>query len=342
MTLRFHPRLINPPFDDPGLFISFLFEKRAILFDVGDLSRLSHRDILKISHIFVSHTHMDHFFGFDMALRLFLGREKELHIFGPKGIIKNVEGKLAGYSWNLTTHYPHPFVLKATEVDGHNRVTQSWSCQNKFVPKHPVATESFSGALFKEPGFAVRCEELDHGIASLGFLLDERCHIQIKKEALTELGLAPGPWISEFKAALFNGAAPDSLIAAQTGDIQGGKPETMKMPLGRMSEKIAIITPGQRIAYITDAAFSPSNKEKMIRLAKGADRLFIEAPFLDEAAAMAKQKRHLTARQAGWIAGKAGVKQLTLFHFSPRYTGMEEMLENEAQTAFENASCSNS
>jgi ribonuclease Z len=65
MRTSFHPRLINDPFGDPGLFISFLYRRRALLFDLGDLHALAPRDMQKISHVIVTHAHMDHFIGFD-------------------------------------------------------------------------------------------------------------------------------------------------------------------------------------------------------------------------------------------------------------------------------------
>ena len=57
---------------------------------------------------------MDHFIGFDHLLRIFLARELHLDLFGPPGIIANVRGKLAGYTWNLIESYP--FTLTVHEV----------------------------------------------------------------------------------------------------------------------------------------------------------------------------------------------------------------------------------
>ncbi len=60
----------------------------------------------RINHIFISHLHGDHFFGLPGLVSTFrlLGREKPLHIYGPKGIKEAVTLLLKlGDSW---TNYP--------------------------------------------------------------------------------------------------------------------------------------------------------------------------------------------------------------------------------------------
>ena len=81
--------------------------------------------------------------------------------------------------------------------------------------------------------------------------------------------------------------------------------------------------------------YSRSNEEKIIQLAQNADHLFIEAAFLESEHRIARSKYHLTARQAGTLARKAGVRQITVFHHSPRYLGQTDRLVEEARQAFE-------
>ena len=133
MSRHFDPHLINVPFGDPGVYVDLVFERRALLFDLGDLSPLPPRKLLRISDVFVTHRHMDHFAGFDDLLRCLFGREKTVNIYGPAGMIDAVERKLKAYSWNLITGYEGNPVFRATEVDEIGRVvTESFPGRTGF------------------------------------------------------------------------------------------------------------------------------------------------------------------------------------------------------------------
>jgi ribonuclease Z len=210
MRPSFHPRLINGPFDDPGLFIPFQFQHRALIFDLGDINGLTPKDILKISHAFVSHTHMDHFIGFDRLLRLSLGREKNISLYGPPGFLKNVAGKLAGYAWNLADKYNYPLSLQITEVHPQHTLCREYHCAKKFQSAQDPVQQPFSGILYQEPAFEVSAVILDHNIPCLGFSIKERFHVNIIKNGLKDLGLSPGPWLTEFKQALYHQTDPSA------------------------------------------------------------------------------------------------------------------------------------
>lgn len=325
-----HPRLVNGPFDDPALYITFIFENFSILFDLGELYNLSSRDILKISHIFVSHTHMDHFSGFDRILRLFLGRNKLLSLYGPEGFIGNVRGKLSGYTWNLVDRYDNPLSLKITEILSDRLRCCRFSCQNRFEGNDPIIERSLHSILVDTPGWSVSSVILDHGIPCLAFSIQEKFHVNIKKDRLMALGLSVGSWITDFKQALYRGDDSSSLFKI---DDPKHPDHHIAYELGWLCREIASITAGQKITYITDALFNPVNAEKIVELARGSDHLFIEAAFLETHKQIAKEKCHLTAWQAGTLAAMAGVRQFTTFHYSPRYIGQEGLLVEESMRA---------
>ncbi|MDD2316773.1 MAG: MBL fold metallo-hydrolase [Desulfobacterales bacterium] len=326
MRPLFHPRPVNGPFDDPGLYISFLFDRRALMFDLGDIHSLSAREALKISHVFVTHAHMDHFNGFDRLLRLCLGRRKDLYLYGPEGFLKNVEGKLAGYAWNLVNGYENILNLYVAEIHEKHRITRKYSSGRRFAADGEVRSD-FHGTLLKETGFSVSAAILDHQIPCLGFSLEEHFHVNIRGEVLDSLGFSTGPWLQEFKQALYAGST--------AGKIQvPGQFEPFCIQ--ELAEKIAIISRGQKISYVADAGFHNDNAEKIIALTRDSDVLFIEAAFLEADLPQARRKFHLTAAQAGMLAAQAGVRRLEVFHFSPRYSGNENALRDEARRSFEN------
>jgi len=333
MRPSFHPRIVNGPFDDPGLFVPFAFQKRALIFDLGDIGNLPAGDLLKISHAFITHTHMDHFIGFDRLLRHVLGRAVNLALFGPPGFLSNVTAKLAGYTWNLVENFAYPLILQVSEVHSDFILCREFHCRHRFEPEREALRRPFDGVLYAEPAFKVSAAILDHKIPCLGLCLTERFHVNIIKDGLKKLGLAPGPWLTDFKQALFAGTAPAARFEVKRPDPNA--PEGFM--LGELAEQIAKITPGQKITYITDVSYSDANNEKIVALARDSDHLYIEAAFLEKDRAAAREKRHLTARQAGELAARAAAGQFSIFHFSPRYLGQESLLYREAEEAYKNS-----
>lgn len=101
----------------------------------------------RINHIFISHLHGDHFFGLPGLISTFrlLGREKELHIYGPKGIKEAIILFLKlGDSW---TNYPLVF--------------------HELESKEPEI-------IFEDDKVMVQTIPLDHRVYTNGFLFKEK------------------------------------------------------------------------------------------------------------------------------------------------------------------------
>jgi ribonuclease Z len=333
MPRYFDPHLINDPFGDPGLFVDLVFERRALIFDLGDLSRLSPRQLLRVSDAFVSHRHMDHFIGFDQLLRCILGRETTVGIYGPAGLIDAVEHKLKAYTWNLIAGYEGNPTLRVTEIDESGRLTSArFSGRRAFERTSDTLATGEDWTLLQEPGFVVRATRIEHGLPTLAFALEERAHINIWRNKVEAMGLAVGPWLSAFKQAILHGQPDDTPIEVAWMDSSMGQQE--RLPLGVLKDKIMRVTSGRKIAYVVDCAFTEANISRVVALAKDADILFIEAAFLQEDLVRARERQHLTAQQAGTLARQANVKRIVTLHYSPRYQGHGERVAREAEIAF--------
>ena len=336
MNPSFSSILVNDVFGDPGLFVEVRWSKRAFLFDLGDNHALGPTRLLRANDIFISHTHMDHFIGFDALLRVALGRGKTLRLYGPPGLIANVEGKLHGYTWNLVDGYPLSITVQEFRSDEIRAATfhATNGFQRQDEPDATLAPGLTDGSfiVLRDPMFTVQATALNHRIPSFAYALQEQFHVNVNKERLHAAGLPVGYWLKEVKQYLWQGRPDDFRFIATL--YHEHHREEREFVLGEIRERFVTITRGQKIVYVVDARYDEDNERKIVELARGADIFYCEAPYLDRDADKARDRYHLTARQAGIMAKKAGVRELVVFHFSPRYTGLGHEIEAEARNTF--------
>ncbi len=328
MRSVFYPRLVNGPFGDPALYVHLAHRGQALLFDCGDLHSLTARELLKIRTVFISHGHIDHLVGFDALLRAFLYRDLNLQLFGPAGIIDQLAGRLAGYTWNLTAGFS--FVLTVREWRGERLEETVFRAQNGFVAEPQPGRDCSDGMLYETPFCSVRAARLEHGdIHSLAFVLEEPLHIAIHRDALERRGFLAGPWLAHFKDLLLQQTPGKTMMAVPL--VTGG---TEEVPLGELVEEIASTERGMKVCYVTDASPTAANLDKIVALARAAQLLVIEAVFAHQELPRARLRNHLTARIAGRLGRLAGATRLRTFHHSPRYLDRPQLLAAEAQEAF--------
>jgi len=306
MRTLLHPAFLHPPTGDPGAWIDLPDEGRAVLLDLPSIAHLPPRKLLRLAHAVVTHMHMDHFVGFDQLLRVALRREAPLAITGPPGFLASVRGRIGAYSWNLIERYP--IHLRVQEVEGDTLRAEEYTGASRMRPV-PLPEAPFAGTVHAERAFRIEVATFDHGIPVLGVAVREARHLAVNKDLLLRRGLVPGPWLKELKDAIRSGA-----VANTDGLIVEG--------------------PGQVVAYLTDLAGTDENLRRAEEFARDADLLLCEAAFLDADLALALERKHLTARQAGELARRAGAKRLAVFHLSPRYEGREAEVLREAGEAF--------
>lgn len=124
---------------------------RHFLIDCGEGTQRQMRKykigFSKINHIFISHLHGDHFFGLIGLISTFgiLNREKDLHIYGPKGI-KEVT------------------VLQL-------KLSKSWTKYN--IIFHELSSNE-SELIFEDDKVSVRTIPLSHRVYTNGYLFTEK------------------------------------------------------------------------------------------------------------------------------------------------------------------------
>ena len=161
--------------------------------------------------------------------------------------------------------------------------------------------------------FVLRCVSLRHRVETLGWRVEEPPGRRMLPDRLAELGI----------------------VGSEIGRLQ--REGTVAVD-GRIVtlEEVSEPRPGQSFAFVMDTAWC----DGALELADGVDLLVCEATFLSAEQHLAAKYGHLTAREAGLLAARAGARRLVITHFSRRYDDVQAFAA-EAGEAFDDVFVAN-
>lgn len=185
---------------------------------------------------------------------------------------------------------------------------------------YPIIVKEITAPCVVHEGkdFYVRAFPLQHTKTCVGYTLEELDRPgEFNVEKAKELKIPAGPLY---------------------GKLQRG--ESITLEDGRVvnpEEVIGSARHGRKFSFVTDTMYLPSIANEV----KGSDLLICEGMFADDCTDQAKEKKHMTARQAGVIACNSQSKRMAMIHYSPRYTDRElETLLKQAQEEYPQAELS--
>lgn len=238
--------------------------------------------------------------------RIFVTHMHGDHIFGLMGLLASCG--LSGNPEAIDIYGPRPL----------KDYLQACGQYSQTHLSYPLKTYSVKpGRVWEDQDYTVDCRLLEHRVSAFGYRVQERDrpgHFDV--EQAKALGIPAGPLYGQLKAG--------KTITLEDGREICGQDLCGPTRLGRS------------FVYCTDTVFC----EAAIELAQGADVLVHEATFAHQDADMAFKRLHSTSTMAAQVALAAGVKQLILTHFSPRYAPGNDItlhhLLEEAQAIFPN------
>jgi ribonuclease Z len=170
--------------------------------------------------------------------------------------------------------------------------------------------ELVAGDFVERAGCRVTAVPVDHGIPAVAYALQEDPRPgEFSLERALALGIPEGP--------LF-------------GKLQHGEAVALGGTTIQPAQVLGPTRPGRRVVLSGDTRPCAA----VCDAARDADLLIHEATFADSEQARAEETHHCTAREAGALASRAGVRRLILTHFSSRYEDDLHRLQREAREPF--------
>ncbi|VVB91141.1 Ribonuclease Z [uncultured archaeon] len=260
-------------------------EGDMMLFDCGEGTQqqmMRAKTGMKISSIFITHFHADHFLGIPGLIQTisFNGRTESLDIYGPERTEQMVN------HMTQLGYYNPGFDVNAHEIG--------------------------DGDVIDRGEYSIKAVATDHGIPSLGYILEEKSRAgRFNRERAMELGVPVGHMFSK---------------------LQKGETIIVNGRRIKPSQVMGEYRPGRKVVYSGDTR--PC--ESIERESEGADLLIHDGTFADELKDWALETKHSTSSEAALLAKKANVRQLVLTHISSRYSETAQPLLTDAISIFEN------
>jgi len=246
----------------------------TLLFDCGEGAQqqmMRARTGFLVDAIFVTHWHADHFLGIAGLVQTlsFTGRKDPLPVYGPAWVHEAVSAVRSLSRFNIR------FPLSSVQM-GH-------------------------GSEIRFRGYTVTAFATDHGMESLGYILEEDARPgRFNRDRAVELGVPPGPLFGRLQRG------ETVCIAGDSGSYHVQPSEVMGPP-----------RPGRKIIYTGDTR--PVTGQ-ILALAKNPDLLIHDATYDSQEIERAREVFHATAGEAGEAAQALNARILALVHVSSRYT----------------------
>ncbi|XP_050572576.1 zinc phosphodiesterase ELAC protein 1 isoform X2 [Cygnus atratus] len=300
-------------------------EGECWLFDCGEGTQTqvmkSHLKAGRITKIFITHLHGDHFFGLPGLLcTLSLQSSPDpnkpaVDIYGPIGLRNFIWRTMElSHSQLLFPYVVHELVPTRDQCPAEEFKEFSDLARDEVSPQeaqgrilHLDPVEN-SYLLFDNEQLVVKAFRLFHRIPSFGFVVEEKPRTgKLNVQKLKDLGVQPGPLYGRLK----NGMA----VVLENGRTVSPS-DVLEDPI-----------PGRKICILGDC--SGVVGDAAARLCREADLLIHEATLDDTQEEKAREHGHSTPKVASDFARLCKVKKLVLTHFSQRYKPAAQVGEGD-------------
>ncbi|XP_062984770.1 zinc phosphodiesterase ELAC protein 1 [Elgaria multicarinata webbii] len=300
------------------------FEGECWLFDCGEGTQTqfmkSNLKAGRITKIFITHLHGDHFFGLPGLLCTIslqsspAANKQPVEIYGPLGLRNFLQRTMELSHSQLAFPYvvhelvPTPDQCPAEEWEDPSVDTAEVSSQERHGKTIYLDPAEDSYTLVDNWQFAMKAFRLFHRVPSFGFLVEEKSRAgKLNTRKLKELGVQPGPIYGKLKEGV-------------TVVLENG---TTISPSDVLEDRL----PGRKVCILGDCSGIVGGGA--VTLCYEADLLVHEATLDDTQMDKAKERGHSTPKMAAEFAKLCKAQRLVLSHFSQRYKPANQVGEGD-------------